>query len=95
VVDASVALAWCFADEQEPYAIAILRLLESRTALVPSVWPLEVANAFVIAERRGRLQPARTAELIAQIAKLGIEVDSHTTSERNSHACPAVQAIGI
>jgi predicted nucleic acid-binding protein len=76
-----VALAWCFADEQEPYAVAVLKLLENRTALVPSVWPLEVANAFVNAERRGRLQPSRTAELIAEIVKLGIEVDSHTTSQ--------------
>ena len=73
-------LAWCFADEQEPYAVAVLRLLENRAAIVPSVWPLEIANAFVIAERRGRLQPARTAELIAEIAKLGIEMDSHTSS---------------
>jgi len=76
-----VALAWCFADEQEPYAVAVLRLLENRTAIVPSIWPLEVANAFVIAERRGRLQPARTAALIAEIANLGIEVDSHTSSQ--------------
>jgi len=76
-----VALAWCFADEQEPYAVAVLRLLGNRTAIVPSVWPLEIANAFVAAERRGRLQPSRTAELIAEIAKLGIEVDSHTTSQ--------------
>jgi predicted nucleic acid-binding protein len=76
-----VALAWCFADEQEPYAVAVLRLLEIRTAIVPSVWPLEVANGFVIAERRGRLQPGRTVELIAEIAKLGIEVDSHTSSQ--------------
>jgi predicted nucleic acid-binding protein len=74
-------LAWCFADEQEPYAVAVLRLLESRTAIVPSIWPLEVVNAFVNAERRGRLQPARTAELIAEIAKLGIEVDSHTSAQ--------------
>jgi predicted nucleic acid-binding protein len=81
VVDASVVLAWCFADEQEPYAVAVLRLLESRTATVPSVWPLEVANALVVAERRGRLKPARTADLIAEIAKLGIEVDSRTSSQ--------------
>jgi predicted nucleic acid-binding protein len=76
-----VALAWCFADDQEPYAIATLRLLGTCTAIVPSVWPLEVANSLVNAERRGRLQPARTAELIAEIAKLGIEVDSHTSSQ--------------
>ena len=75
-----MALAWCFADEQEPYAVAVLKLLENRTGIVPSVWPLEVVNALVNAERRGRLQPARTAELIAEVAKLGIEVDSHTSS---------------
>lgn len=76
-----MALAWCFADEQEPYAVAVLRLLENRAAIVPSVWPLEVANAFVNAQRRGRLRPGRTAELIAEIANLGIEVDRHTSSQ--------------
>src|ERR1700719_1163578 len=48
--------------------IETLRLLGTCTAIVPSVWPLEVANSLVNAERRGRLQPARTAELIAEIA---------------------------
>lgn len=76
-----MVLAWCFSDEQEPYAGTVLRLLESRTAIAPSVWPLEVVNGFVIAERRGRLKPARTAELIAEISKLGIEIDSHTSSQ--------------
>ena len=81
VIDASVALAWCFADEKHPYAAGVLRLLESRTAVVPAIWPLEVANALVIAERRGRLRLARTAELIAELSKLGISVDPDSLAQ--------------
>ena len=75
VIDASVTLAWCFADEQQPYAVGVLRLLEGRTGMDPAIWPLEVGNALRTAERRGRLKPARTAELLAELAKLGIAVD--------------------
>ena len=82
VLDASVVVAWCFEDESTKFTEGVLdSLSRGSEALVPSLWPLEVANAFVNAERRGRLQPARTAELIAQIAKLGIEVDTHTSAQ--------------
>ena len=55
VPDASVALAWCFADEANDYADQALDRLGGAAALVPSIWPLEVGNALLGAERRGRL----------------------------------------
>ncbi len=35
VVDTSVVMAWCFEDEQDGYAEAVIESLENREALVP------------------------------------------------------------
>ena len=49
VIDASVALAWCFPDEASGYADAALAALEGRTVIVPALWPIEIANALAVA----------------------------------------------
>jgi predicted nucleic acid-binding protein len=56
VLDASVAVAWCFLDEVSEYAEAVLLALKERMALVPAVWSLEVANAVLVAERAQRVK---------------------------------------
>ena len=40
VIDASVALAWCFVDEASGDADDVLGRLERETALAPAHWPL-------------------------------------------------------
>jgi predicted nucleic acid-binding protein len=74
VIDASVALAWCFADESSATADAILGRLEQEEALAPAHWPLEVANALRTAERRGRLAPADLPRLRTLLAALPVEI---------------------
>lgn len=39
VLDCSVAMAWFFESERDPYADAVLRGLPGRTALVPALYP--------------------------------------------------------
>jgi hypothetical protein len=58
VVDSSVVMAWCFEDEVDKYADSVLDLLVDSEAIVPSIWPLEVANVLLVAERRQRLTEA-------------------------------------
>ena len=58
VIDTSVVMSWCFKDETNRYADGILDLLEGATALAPSIWPLEVGNVLLVAERRKRLSEA-------------------------------------
>ena len=75
VLDASVAVAWCFEDETTTFTESVLRLLSAGAeAVVPSIWPLEIANALLIAERRKRIVMARSTELLLQIAGLPISV---------------------
>ncbi|MGC2200334.1 MAG: type II toxin-antitoxin system VapC family toxin [Stellaceae bacterium] len=78
VIDASVALAWCFAEESTAATRALLDRFVDERAEVPSLWYLEVANTLVVGERRGRITPARTVEFIALIGGLPIAVDEQT-----------------
>ena len=75
VLDASVALAWAFEDETTPYTEAVLETLGQGKAMVPSIWPLEIGNALVVAERRGRLKEADTVRFLALLRQLPIAVE--------------------
>lgn len=78
VLDGSVALAWCFDDEDNPYADAVVDCFPGTQAFVPSLWPLEVANALLIGERRKRSTQADTATWIMFLKSLSITVDDET-----------------
>ena len=80
VVDTSVAMAWCFEDEATPVTRQVLERLAVEVASVPAIWPIEVANVLALAERRRRISPAESAEFIARIERLAIEVDEATAS---------------
>ena len=54
MLDASIALAWCFEDETTAETDGILDRLEGDFAVVPAIWSLEVANALLTAEHRTR-----------------------------------------
>lgn len=81
VIDNSVAMRWCFKDETNQYADAILNSLELSTAFVPSIWPLEVGNVLLVAERKKRLSESDCTRFITLLAELPIEIE-HESPER-------------
>jgi len=78
VVDNSVVMSWCFADEASRYADAVLHRLENEAAIAPAVWPLELGNVLLVAERKHRLTRADSTRFIALIAALPITVELET-----------------
>ena len=80
VIDASVALAWCFKDERTEVTAELLERVQTDLAAVPIIWHLEIANVLALAERRGRITSAESAELIALLETLEIAVDEETPS---------------
>ena len=78
VLDASVTLSWCFEDEAHTYGDAVLEYLESGEALVPGIWPLEVGNALLVAERKGRLSKADSARFVTLLGQLPITVEQES-----------------
>ncbi|HTW32281.1 MAG TPA: type II toxin-antitoxin system VapC family toxin [Candidatus Sulfotelmatobacter sp.] len=78
VLDASVALSWFIDRTIAPYAMRVRNLLiQEGQAVVPAVWPLEIANGFVTAERRGLLSPSDTMELLQDfdVVLRSVEID--------------------
>lgn len=75
VIDNSVVMTWCFKDETSQYADAILDSLEVSTGFVPSIWPLEVCNGLLVAERKRRIGGAGSARFIALLTELPIIVE--------------------
>jgi predicted nucleic acid-binding protein len=76
VVDASAALAWFFRDEAVGWGDALFQQLRGdREALAPRHWPLEVANSFVIAMRRGWLARQALDQNLDALRSLSIYID--------------------
>jgi predicted nucleic acid-binding protein len=80
VLDGSITMVWGFEDEADDYAEAILGRMPDLQAHVPSLWPLEVANALLVGERRKRITPADTARFLAILDAFPITVDGETVA---------------
>lgn len=78
VIDASVALAWCFEDEASDETDAIAKDVIANGGLVPSLFHLELANVLLQAERRGRISASQIAERLDLIGAMPIETDPQT-----------------
>jgi predicted nucleic acid-binding protein len=79
VVDASVAMAWCFEDESTAFTEALLQRLTTDHAEVASIWPFEVANVLLGAERRGRISQSQAMRFLELLRALPISVDDEGT----------------
>lgn len=77
VLDASVTLCWCFENQVTTYSEAILEMLAGGDdASVPFIWPLEVANILVLAERRKSLTVAQVTGFLEELSAWPIQVDT-------------------
>ena len=81
VLDNSVALSWCFEDEQTPSVMALLDRVVETGAMAPLLWPLEALNGLLVAERRRRLTAAKRAELTGLLRALPITLDDDTAEK--------------
>jgi predicted nucleic acid-binding protein len=80
VLDASVALSWCFKNEATTAGDRVLARLANEAASVPAIWHLEIANVLALSERRARITPANSSEFIALLETLVIVIDEETPS---------------
>lgn len=80
VLHTSVALAWCFQDEQTPETLALLDRVAETGAIAPLLWPLEALNGLLMAERRRRLTGEQRHTLAALLRDLPITLDDETAT---------------
>ncbi len=78
VLDASTALGWML-DRPVPARASQARnlIIDGATPVIPALWRHEVANAIVMAERRGRLTSGQVVTLAADLEDFlqAVEVD--------------------
>ncbi|MBV9538159.1 MAG: type II toxin-antitoxin system VapC family toxin [Acidisphaera sp.] len=89
VLDASITIAWFFADERTEAAHAVMRRVVTDGAIVPSLWRLEVANVLRNAVRRGRCNETYVDRSLARFARLTIRRDEET----DDHAWSATRKL--
>jgi len=79
VLDASVAISWCFPGdptEDTPYSRRVLKELVANDAIVPEIWAFEIANSiFVSFSKRGRITDQQIAEYLSLLKALPIRVE--------------------
>jgi len=78
VVDASMAIAWLFADERSATPQEVLRQVAAEGAYAPSLWKLEVANVLRGAVRRKRCDAKYAARSLQRLERLQITIDAET-----------------
>jgi predicted nucleic acid-binding protein len=73
-----MALAWLF-ERQQPldaeHADRVLLAVADSEVLVPALWHLEIANALLMAERRGVTTEAQTLDYLNRLSQLPIITD--------------------
>ena len=75
VLDNSIVLSWCLADENHPIAERAMQTVIEDAAVVPGIWWYELRNALVVNERRGRLDAADTRSTLADLREMRITID--------------------
>jgi predicted nucleic acid-binding protein len=82
VLDASVAISWCFPGdpaENTSYSRRVLQELSANDAIVPEIWAFEIANAiFVSFAKRGRISEQQIDEYLELLKALPICVASRS-----------------
>jgi len=75
VLDCSMTMEWAFRDETTPGTMDALELAAGEACVAPVVWPLEVCNAVLTAQRRGRFTSDDVPRFSALVGGLRVSVE--------------------
>ena len=75
VLDSSIVMAYCMADEENAIADAAMLLAVEQGGVVPALMWYEIRNILIVSERRGRLTAVGTTDILHDIHALALEVD--------------------
>ena len=95
VLDCSVTMAWVFPDEATEATDRLREALLETRAFVPALWPVETANALLVATRRGRIAQDERPGIHGHLEALPIDIDPISTSRTWGAALDLAQAHGI
>lgn len=98
VIDAPMALAWVFERQHPSDGDRANRLLTACGDVawwVPGLWHLEVANALLVAERRGVLPQAESERFLGRLYSQPIATDVEPSSQRSARILALARSHGL
>jgi predicted nucleic acid-binding protein len=95
VLDASVALAWCFPDEASDYADSVLLAVENQPVIVPAIWSVEITNALLVGERRKRIRQPEVRRFVELMNGLSVVEDGQPFSDTVSNILPLAREYNL
>jgi predicted nucleic acid-binding protein len=95
VLDSSVALAWVLPGEATDAMDAVLEEIAAGGAAVPGLWPLEIANVLLQAEKTRRITPEERRRALTTLAALPIHIDPDTAAQAWSRTLAVAEAQGL
>jgi predicted nucleic acid-binding protein len=93
ILDSSIALSWCLPDEGGPDQIQ--HAVAASGAIAPLHWPLEVANALLMAQRRQRISADFRDAALRDLAALPISLDGETSARAWDETLRLAEAYGL
>ena len=95
IIDCSMTMAWCFADEATPKTSQVLERLDKESVLVPSLWFFEVTNVLAMAEKRKRITAEQSDQFLSLLTALEIEVDEQASGRAFAHLLALCRSHGL
>lgn len=95
ILDCSIVMAWCFADEATPETRAVQDRMIAETAVVPAHWFLEVSNVFAMCEKRKRITATDSDQFLDLLLAFDIQVDDETAGRSFKHLLPLCRKHGL
>ena len=91
VLDSSVAMSWCFKDEETPETLQVLKRAKKSAIFVPSLWYVETSNVLGLALRKGRLSEPDLSAAVDLLNALEIQADKPVRPKGFSILLPLMQ----
>ena len=96
MLDTSMAVSWFFEDEaSKGEDLQVLRRLGESWAVVPAIWPFEVANVLLVALRRERLKSSEVYRVMELLSRFPIKIEDVNLDLAFKAIYPISQELGL
>jgi predicted nucleic acid-binding protein len=86
VVDNSVVIGWLLPAQATAYTRRVLERVRREQIIVPSLWPVELANVMIVRKRRGAMTAAQIHAALQRVQKLRVAVDGEAVTPESLFA---------
>ncbi len=95
IVDCSIALAWSVESQASPLTVECERIVGEEGGRVPFIFPVEIGNALLILERRGKLRGDQLDRALVELDLIELEIDDALIDTAHSVLIPIARKHGL